>query len=225
MVGAVLAAQSSDPSQLTGLVGWVADVIAALGAVGVALLTLLDNFFPPVPSEVVLPLAGYLASQDRLTLVGALAASTFGSVAGAAVLYWLGARLGRQRMDALVTKIPLVELDDVDRARQWFDRHGTAAVFFGRMVPGVRSLISIPAGSARMSLVTFMVATTLGSLLWNLGLVGAGYLLGRQWRTAGAYSDYLNYALVAALAVVILRFVWRRRHRIGSSPRRENMRT
>jgi membrane protein DedA with SNARE-associated domain len=209
----MLAAQS-DPSELTGLVGWVAEVIAALGSVGVALLTLLDNFFPPVPSEVVLPLAGYLVSQDRLTLIGALVASTAGSVVGAIVLYWLGQSLGRQRLNRVMMRIPLVRLEDLDQARDWFDRHGRGAVFFGRMVPGVRSLISIPAGAERMPWPSFIVATTLGSLAWNAALVGGGYALGRQWRSIGAYSDYLNYGLIAALIIATARFVWKRRERL-----------
>lgn len=210
-------AAESDPSELTGLVGWVADVIAALGSVGVALLTLLDNFFPPVPSEVVLPMAGYLSSQDRLSLVGALIASTVGSVLGAVVLYWLGQALGQARIDRAMTRIPLVRVEDLNQARDWFDRHGQGAVFFGRMVPGVRSLISIPAGAERMSRLSFIVATTLGTLLWNTALVGAGFLLGRQWRSVGTYSDYLNYGLIAALLLAIARFVWKRRERIGIS--------
>lgn len=212
----VLASQTSDPSELTGLVGWVADVIAALGSVGVALLTLLDNFFPPVPSEVVLPLAGYLSSQGRLTFAGALIASTFGSVAGALVLWWAGRRLGAARVDRLLGSVPLVDQSDLDRAHDWFDQRGRAAVFLGRMVPGVRSLISLPAGYEGMPIVSFTALTTAGSLLWNLGLVGGGYLLGRQWRTIGEYSSFINYAVVAGLALALARFVWRRRDRIGS---------
>ena len=188
-----------------------------LGSVGVALLTLLDNFFPPVPSEVVLPMAGYLASQGRLTLVGALMAATVGSVLGAIILYSIGVKLGRSRVDRLITRIPLVQLDDLDRARAWFYRHGTGAVFFGRMVPGVRSLISIPAGIQQMPMVRFMVATTLGSLLWNIVLVGAGYVLGRQWRSVAEYSDVLNYVLIGALVLAVARFVWRRRDRLRHS--------
>ena len=209
----LLAAQSST-SELTGLVGWVADVIAALGVAGVFLLTLLDNFFPPVPSEVVLPMAGFLASQRRITLAGALIASTLGSVVGALVLYWLGSRVGQERLNRIMTKIPLMEREDLDQARGWFERHGTPAVFFGRMVPGVRSLISIPAGSERMPLMTFTVATTLGSAVWNTGLVGAGYLLGQQWQAVGQYSEYIDYGLITALVVAIARFVWKRRDRI-----------
>lgn len=199
---------------LTGLVGWVADVIAALGSPGVGLLIALENLFPPLPSEAVLPLAGYLASQDRLSLWGAVVFSTLGSVLGALALYVLGRLLGRNRIARLLGPIPLVEAEDLDQAWEWWDRHGGKAVLIGRVVPLVRSFVSIPAGVERMPLLPFLGLTALGSLVWNVALIGAGWLLGDQWEDVGSYSDYLNYGVVLAILALLARFVWKRRHRI-----------
>jgi membrane protein DedA with SNARE-associated domain len=211
----VVLAAASDPQQLTGLVGWIADVIAALGAVGVGFLTLAEVFFPPAPSELVLPMAGYLASQDRLSLVAAVIAATIGSTLGALGLYWVGRRLGVDRVAAMLRRIPLMEQRDLDRARGWFDRHDRSSVLIGRMVPGVRSLISLPAGFEDMPLLQFTALTAIGSAIWNIALVTAGYLLGRQWQSVGQYSDWLNFAVIGALVLAIIKFVWTRRERIA----------
>lgn len=212
----VLAA-ASKPQELTGFIAWIADVIAALGSFGVAALTLAEVFFPPIPSELVLPMAGYLASQDRLGLVAAIIASTVGSTLGALALYWLGRALGVDRVTALLRKIPLMEERDLDRARDWFDRHDRSSVFIGRMVPGVRSLISLPAGFQQMPVVPFTLLTALGSTLWNTALLAAGYLLGSQWKAVGTYSDWLNWAVLAVFGIAIAKFVWDRRERITAS--------
>lgn len=212
----VLAA-ASNPQELAGFIGWIADVIAALGSFGVAALTLGEVFFPPVPSELVLPMAGYLASQGRLGLVAAIIAATVGSTLGALALYWLGRALGVDRVTTLLRKIPLMEERDLDRARDWFDRHDRSSVFIGRMVPGVRSLISLPAGFQQMPVVPFTLLTALGSTLWNTALVAAGYLLGSQWKSVGTYSDWLNWAVLVAFGIAIAKFVWDRRERITAS--------
>lgn len=207
-------AASGDPGRLTGLVGWIADVIAALGAIGVGVLTLAEVFFPPIPSELVLPMAGFLASQDRLGLVAAVVSSTIGSTIGALALYWLARAWGADRIRSLLRRLPLMEADDLDRAAGWFDRHDRSAVLIGRLVPGVRSLISLPAGFQRMALGPFVLLTALGSALWNTLLVLGGYLLGSQWRSIGRYSDWLNLAVIAVLLVTVAKFVWDRRDRI-----------
>ncbi|HTE73836.1 MAG TPA: DedA family protein [Actinomycetes bacterium] len=147
-------------ADLGGLAGWVLDVIDAMGAVGVAALVALENLFPPMPSEVVLPLAGFLAGQGKLSLAAVLVAATVGSVVGALVLYWAGAALGRDRTRRIAERLPLMNADDVDLAQGWFDRHGRSAVLVGRLVPGVRSLVSIPVGIARMPLLPFVGYTT-----------------------------------------------------------------
>lgn len=213
-IDAGVLAAAGDPQQLTGLIGWIADVIAALGSVGVAALTLLEVFFPPIPSELVLPMAGFLASQDRLGLITAVIAATIGSTAGALALYWVGRKLGEDRVAALLRRIPLMEDEDLDRARGWFDRHDRSSVLIGRIIPGVRSLISLPAGFQEMPLVLFTVLTVAGSAMWNAALVAAGYVLGRQWQSVGRYSDWLNYAVIAALALAVAKFVWDRRARM-----------
>ena len=197
-------------SGLSGITGWVADVIATLGEVGVGLLTALETVFPPIPSEVVLPLAGYLAQRGRLDVVWLLVAATFGSLLGSLVLYGLGARLGADRSTRLLAKLPLVEERDVERAIEWFERHGTSAVFLGRLVPGVRSFISLPAGVQRMSLVRFSVLTVGGSLVWNVALVGAGMALGTQWKRVEQFSTLIDVVLVGALVLLVGGAVLRR---------------
>src|SRR5690349_2022926 len=161
-----------------GLTGFVTDLVERLGGPGAGLAVALENLFPPIPSEVILPLAGFAASQGRLHLGSAIAWTTAGSVVGALALYALGVAFGRARLRAIVARLPLMKLSDLDRTEAWFARHGAATVFFGRMVPIFRSLISIPAGVERMPLGTFLLYTTLGSLVWNTTFVLAGYLLG-----------------------------------------------
>jgi membrane protein DedA with SNARE-associated domain len=143
----------------------------------------------------------------------AVAGATAGSVVGALLLHWAGARLGSDRLRRLARRVPLLEVADVDRAEAWFDRHGTAAVLLGRGVPVVRSLVSIPAGVERMPLPRFVVYTAIGSAVYNGALVGAGYLLGSRWTRIGEYSDYINYAIYAAFAVAVGLFVRRRLRR------------
>jgi membrane protein DedA with SNARE-associated domain len=164
---------------------------------------------------VVLPLAGFTASQGYYSFGSAVAWATAGSVVGAMVLYWAGAAWGVDRLYALADRLPFVGHQDVARAIEWFDRHGRTAVFVGRMVPGVRSLISIPAGVQRMPLLPFLGYTTAGSLLWNAALVGAGYELGAQWHVVEGYvgeaSNAIYVVLVVAIAVVVVKRVRRRR--------------
>jgi membrane protein DedA with SNARE-associated domain len=217
-VSAAAAAESG--AQLGGLVGWVLSVVETLGAVGVGLLVALESVFPPIPSEVVLPLAGFLAGQGKLGFAAVLLWATAGSLAGALVLYWLGAALGADRLCRLADKIPLMDGRDVERAESWFARHGVWAVLLGRMVPGVRSLVSIPAGVARMPLWLFTVLTVVGSAVWNALFVGLGYLLGARWTEVGKYSDVINYVVIGGLAVVVVGLFARRaaRRRRGLDP-------
>ncbi|HWG93993.1 MAG TPA: DedA family protein [Mycobacteriales bacterium] len=201
-------AQSSS-QDLTGLAGFVADVVAALGPVGVFVLVLGENLFPPIPSEVVLPLSGFLAGQGRMSVVAVLVAATLGSVLGALLLYALGAKVGAARLARVLDRLPLTGSEDLDRAQDWFGRHGGTAVLGGRLVPGVRSLVSIPAGVAGMPLARFTLYTTLGSGVWNAVLVVLGFQLGQRWTTVGEYSDLLSAAVLgglgAALAWVLVR--------------------
>lgn len=194
----------------------MADVIAALGAVGVGLLVALENVFPPIPSEVVLPFAGFLSGRGGDPLWTMVLASTIGSVAGALLLYELGRRLGAERSRRFLCRLPLVDDDDLDRAFDWFRTHGDTAVFTGRFLPFVRSVVSLPAGVERMPMARFLLLTTVGSGIWNTVWVVGGYLLGRNWHDVGRYSDLLNIVLIAATVVLVARFVWHRRDRIGA---------
>ncbi|MEU7329851.1 DedA family protein [Streptomyces parvus] len=190
-----------------GIAGWAADLVDTLGGPGAGLAIALENLFPPLPSEVILPLTGFAAGQGVLTLASALFWTTLGSVVGAVVLYWLGILIGRDRMHAIWAKLPLVKASDLERTEQWFARHGTKAVFLGRMVPIFRSLISVPAGVERMALPTFVLLTTLGSLIWNSVLVLAGYWLGDQWEIVGTYVGLLSKAVVVLVAVALAAYV------------------
>lgn len=193
----------AEPAELTGLVGVAADVIDALGEVGVGLLILVENLFPPIPSELVLPLAGFLAAQGRLSLSLTILAATVGSVLGALILYEAGRRLGLRRIRAIVGRLPLMQVEDVDRAVDWFGRHGQKAVLLGRCLPVVRSLISVPAGVAHMPRWRFTLLTALGSLVWNSVFIGGGYALGAQFDQVEEYSSYLDLAVYAAIVVLI----------------------
>ena len=190
-------------AELTGLAGVATDVMDALGEVGVGVLILAENVFPPIPSEVVLPLAGYLASRGRMELALVVLAATVGSVLGGLLLYEVGARTGRDRMRRLVDRMPLLEVADLDRAEVWFARHGQMSVLLGRCIPVVRSLISVPAGLERMPRWRFTVLTTLGSGVWNAVFVGGGYALGERFSEIERYSGWLNTAVYLALAVAL----------------------
>ncbi|MDT0530980.1 DedA family protein [Micromonospora sp. DSM 115977] len=199
-------AEESDPSQ-GGLTGLVTDLTEGLGAPGVGLAVALENLFPPIPSEVILPMAGFTAAQGRMNLFAAILWSTIGSVVGAVVLYHVGAALGRDRVRAIAARLPLVKVSDIDRTEAWFARHGVKTVFLGRMIPIFRSLISIPAGVERMPLATFLLYTTLGSLIWNTLFVTAGYLLGENWHSVEAYAGTFQKAVIAACALAVGYFV------------------
>lgn len=194
-------------AQLDGLAGWAIGLMEAMGEPGAGLAVALENLFPPLPSEVILPLAGFAASRGDLNLIAAIVWTTIGSVTGAAVLYGLGALFGRRRLLAMVERLPLVKVEDVVKAEAWFARHGPATVFFGRMVPLLRSVISVPAGLERMPLPTFLLFTTLGSLIWNTGFVCAGYLLGENWTLVERYVDPLSNAVLIACAAALVLFV------------------
>lgn len=200
----------SDAPELTGVAAWAVGVMEALGGPGAGLIIALENLFPPIPSEVVLPLAGFAASQGSFTLPGAIFWTTLGSVVGALLIYTLGAVLGRARFRSLWGRMPLLELEDLDRAEAWFDRHGAKAVFFGRMLPLIRSLISVPAGIERMPLRLFLPLTLAGSLVWNCIFILAGYQLGESWHVVERYAEVLQWLVVAGAVALGAWFVVRR---------------
>ncbi|GAA0947088.1 DedA family protein [Kribbella koreensis] len=190
-----------------GIAGWAVSLMEQLGAPGAGLAVALENLFPPLPSEVILPLAGFAASRGDLGLVSAIIFTTLGSVVGAVVLYAIGAILGRDRTRSLAAKIPLVKLEDVDKADQWFDRHGSKAVLIGRVIPVVRSLISIPAGVQRMPILLFVLLTTGGSLVWNSALILAGYFLGQRWTVVQSYVGIFQWIVLALAAAAVTWFI------------------
>jgi membrane protein DedA with SNARE-associated domain len=200
---------------LTNLTDWVIDVIDKMGYLGVALLVALENVFPPIPSEVVLPFAGVVSRRGGATLPGMIVAATIGSVVGALVLYGIAAAIGPDRLAALVVRYGKwfrITPEDISRAERWFDRRAVVAVLIGRCVPLIRSLVSIPAGFRRMPLGTFLLYTVIGSLVWNSGLIGAGYVLGEEnrWRRIEDVMGYVQYVVVLGILAAIGWFVWSR---------------
>ena len=198
---------------LDNLTGWVTDVVDALGYIGVALLVALESVFPPIPSEVVLPLAGFVAGQGDASFLGMVAAATTGSVVGAWVLYGLSAAIGPVRLRAFVVRWGRwfgVKEADLDKSEAWFDRRSDAAVLIGRCVPLIRSLVSVPAGFRRMPLLRFTLLTAIGSAAWNFALIGAGALLGDRWEEVGDYVGILQGVVIVAIVGALGYFVWRR---------------
>ncbi|MFX0539660.1 DedA family protein [Ornithinimicrobium sp. Y1847] len=200
----------SSTTDLTGIAGWSVDLMERLGGPGAGALIALENLFPPLPSEIILPLAGFTASQGTFSLPGAIAWTTAGSVVGALLLYALGAVFGRDRFRAVWGRLPLVNMNDLDRTELWFARHGRKAVFFGRMIPIFRSLISIPAGIERMPLAIFTGLTLAGSVIWNTVFVVAGYQLGERWHLVETYAGTLQRIVIVVVAVAVIWWIVRR---------------
>lgn len=218
---------SSGTSWLSALLDWSVSLMDVVGPAGAGLAIALENLFPPLPSEVVLPMAGLAASSGSFTLFEALAWTTAGSVVGAFLLYALGAWLGADRLRRIAARVPLLHPEDIDRTVGWFERHGGKAVFFGRMIPIFRSLISIPAGVTRMSPWRFGLLTAAGSLLWNTIFVLAGFFLGESWHVIEQYVDVVQWIVivVAGSAVAWFLFVRTRALISASHDRRERERT
>lgn len=180
--------------------GWVGELVDTWGYAAVLVFLVVENLFPPIPSELILPLAGYYVELGNLTFAGVLIAATVGSVGGAVILYYFGQLAGRPALERWGHKVRL-RAEDLERADVWFERYGDWVVFFGRLVPGVRSVVSIPAGSSSMSMPRFLVLTTAGSLIWNALLIGAGWALGHEWERISGVVDSASTVIVAAVAV------------------------
>ncbi len=200
---------------------WVVSVIDRIGAVGVGLLMALENLFPPIPSEVVLPFAGFSASRGTLDVVVAWVAATLGALVGAYVLYGVGRLVGYDRLHALAGRRWFVLFSQADLARgeRFFHEHGGKVVLLGRFLPFFRSVVSVPAGAARMPLMRFTLLTALGSALWNALFLGLGYALGDRWETAQQYVAPVSWAVLAAVSVAVVVQVVRhvRRGRSGAA--------
>lgn len=200
---------------------WALGLMDALGPAGAGLAVFLENVFPPIPSEIILPLSGLAAYNGSYTVVEAIAWTTAGSVIGAYFLYGLGRLLGHRRTVWLAGKLPFIDEDDILKTIAWFERHGKKAVFFGRMLPIFRSFISIPAGIERMPALSFGALTLGGSLIWNSIFVMAGFLLGPQWEQILVFADALKYLVYALVLAFIAWFVWTRvrKHRAKKAAR------
>ncbi|MEO3946466.1 DedA family protein [Gorillibacterium sp. CAU 1737] len=190
---------------------WITGFMEEYGYLGVMLMLAVENIFPPIPSEVILPFGGFMTTNSELTIPGVVIAATIGSLVGALVLYGIGRVLDVERLESLVDKYGRflrVTRADIRKADAWFDRYGVWTVLFCRMIPLVRSLISIPAGMSGMKLGTFMIFTTIGTLGWNILLVSMGAALGANWESITGYMDVYSDVAYAFIAVGVVAFAY-----------------
>ncbi|MCC2635033.1 MAG: associated Golgi protein [Ramlibacter sp.] len=188
---------------------WVIDTIGRLGYAGIALLMLAENLFPPLPSELIMPFAGFLAARGELHPVLVVAAGAFGSLVGALPWYWIGRKVGAERLKSLAQRhgrwIALTP-GEIDRGQKLFERRGPVVLVFGRLVPALRTVVALPAGMARMRLLPFVLWTLLGSLIWTSLLTLAGYLLESQYERIG---KWLNPVSTGIFAIIVVWYVVR----------------
>ncbi|WP_055107815.1 DedA family protein [Paenibacillus ihumii] len=191
---------------------WITEFMEQFGYIGIFLLIALENVFPPIPSEVILTFGGFMTTYSSLTMIGVIIAATLGSVFGAVILYGAGYILNVDRLEAIIDnwgKYLRLKKEDVRKADAWFDKYGYWTVLFCRMIPLIRSLISIPAGMAKMKFGLFLLFTTIGTLIWNIILVSVGAAVGSSWEKIVEFMDvYSNiaYAVIGAGAIVFL--IW-----------------
>ena len=195
------------------MVDWITSTMTSMGYVGIALLMFAENLFPPIPSELIMPLAGFTVAQGKMNFVLAVVAGLLGTMLGALPWYYAGKLLGEDRLKSLADqygKWITVSSRDIDKADNWFDRHGSKAVFLGRLVPGIRTIISLPAGLSEMHLVPFLIYSTIGSALWIFGLTYAGYLLGDNYDLVDEYLGPVSKIVLATLIIGFAIWVGRR---------------
>ncbi|RUT13718.1 alkaline phosphatase [Chroococcidiopsis cubana SAG 39.79] len=195
---------------------WIVNIMTSLGYLGIGLLMFLENLFPPIPSELIMPLAGFTAAQGKLNIVGAIAAGVIGTVIGALPWYYAGKFLGEERLKLWADKYGkwiTITGKDIDRSKHWFDKHGVKAVLLCRMVPGVRTLISLPAGIGDMHVVPFLIYSTVGTILWVGLLTAAGYILGDHYQIVEEYLAPVSKIVLAALVIGLIIVIIRRRQR------------
>lgn len=198
---------------LENLTNLATDLVERLGYIGVALLVAIENVFPPIPSEIVLGFAGFTASKGEYSVVGMIIAATIGSLLGASILYGVSAAVGPLRLRAILIRYGNwigVSEQDLDRSEAWFDRRSRSAVLICRCVPLLRSVISVPAGFRRMPFGVFMLFTVIGSLVWNTGLITAGYLLADQWERVLDFTEPFQTIVVVVIGVAVVAFIGRR---------------
>ena len=207
-------------SNFIDIVPWLTDIAYSFGYAGIAALVALGYLHLPIPTELTLPLAGFLVGQGRFSFVPVLLVTTVASVAVSVILYVLGFWMGEEPLRRFVRRLGrfvLLEESDLDKASEVFERHGGKAILIGRFIPGVTTFISIPAGIKGMRMYgVFMVFTVLDSILWNAGFIGLGWALGSQWTLVERYASIVDYVVLATLAVLIIWFVWRRWNRRGN---------
>ena len=192
---------------------WIITVMEQLGYIGIALLMFLDNIFPPIPSEIIMPSAGYTASQGQLLLSGVIIAGSLGSIIAAAALYWIGRKISHEKLFKFVDrygKYLFIQSNDVKKSLDWFEKYGHRIVFFGRMVPAVRSLISIPAGMSRMPFWKFMLYSTLGTIIWTTFLAYVGYYFGNNAEMMQSIFSQVSYVIIAITLALIVWFLYRK---------------
>ena len=192
---------------------FIIEIMNDFGYIGICLLILIENIFPPIPSELILTFGGFMTIDTNMTIVGVIIAATIGSVLGAIILYYIGKILNKERLIKIVTskygKLLRVKPEDIESADKWFDEKGNKTVFFCRFIPVVRSLISIPAGMSEMPLLKFIVYTTFGSAIWNTVLVLVGAFAGDKKDLILTIIDDASYVIVALIVIVFLIFVYR----------------
>ena len=193
---------------------WIQNLMGSLGYLGILLLMILENVFPPIPSELIMPSAGFAASRGDLNLALVILMGTLGSVIGTLPLYYLGRAFGEDKLVAWADrhgKWLTLSGKDIKKADDWFDRYGPSAVLFGRMVPGIRSLLSLPAGMSEMRLGTFLFYSAIGSAMWATLLAGAGYLLGENYDRVAQYVDPASKIILGLLAVAAVGWFLKRK--------------
>ena len=193
---------------------WVLVIMAKFGYLGIIFAMFAENVFPPIPSELIMPAAGFASAKGDLNILLVIAAGTFGSVLGALPLYYLGSLFNEERLVIFTKrygKYVFIKPEDILSSNVWFDKHGKKAVFFGRMVPGIRSLISIPAGMNKMSLVSFVILTALGASIWTTILTLSGFYLGKNYEVISTMlAPYSKIFLLLAIVIIIVWFIKRR---------------
>lgn len=185
----------------------IVEAVSRGGYLGIFMLMFIENLFPPIPSELIMPLAGFIAARGELNLVLAVIAGTLGSVLGALPWYYAGALLGRARLKRIADRHGrwlTVSADDIEQVAAWFLRHGGSAVFFGRLLPAIRTLISVPAGITRMPLLPFLAYSTAGSLIWSSALALAGFVLQKQYLAVAHYLDPVSKGVIAFIVAAYL---------------------
>lgn len=196
---------------------WITSIMADFGYIGIFLLIMVENLFPPIPSEIILTFGGFMTTVSSLNIVMVIIVATLGSVVGAILLYKVASYFGKERLTKIVLKhgrILRLKESDIERAENFFLKYGSWAVFLCRMIPLIRSLISIPAGMTQMKMSRFLVLTTAGSLLWNTVLIGLGAFLGESWNEIVVFMDSFStiiYSIIAVIVVVGLGFFFRAR--------------